>query len=115
MLTIYTNLLFYKIINAAEYISAQGIGDSAQGLANAILFVLFSRRVRNTLWRCVLCRRQVVDIVAETTSINQTADMSTNKTNVDSESVSEDLSHLLCESVDNNSLLIEFDKSSRII
>ena len=96
-------------------LNLQGIGDSGQGLANAILFVLFSRKVRNKLWRCLLCRRQVIDIVSETTSVNQTADTSTKRTNMDFDAVSEDLSHLLYESIDNNSLLIDFDKSSRII
>ena len=93
----------------------QGIGDSGQGLANAILFALFSRSVRNKLWKCLICRRQVVDIVSETTPINQTADMPTKNMNADFDSVSEDLSHLLYESIDNNSLLIEFDRSSRVI
>ena len=39
----------------------QGIGDSAQGFANSILFVVFTRRVRQTVfnlryWRGKLCR-----------------------------------------------------------
>ena len=119
--TFHTTLILYSqhwnkvtavTICKINMLYVQGIGDSGQGLANAILFALFSQSVRNKLWRCLICRRQVIDIVSETTSINQTPDTATNK---DFDSVSEDLSHLLYESIDNNSLLIEFDKSSRII
>ena len=72
-------------------------------MANAVLFVLFSQKVRNNLWRCLLCRRQVVE-----------ASVTTNTRPSDSQGVAED--HFLFESLDNTSLLVEFDSSSsRII
>ena len=36
----------------------QGIGDSGQGFANAILFVIFSKNVRQSFLQCVTCKRE---------------------------------------------------------
>ncbi len=34
----------------------QGIGDSSQGFANAILFVIFSKNVRESFKKCIQCK-----------------------------------------------------------
>ena len=80
----------------------QGIGDSGQGLANAILFILFSRKVRSSFWRCLHCRRQEVyipDPAAPGEFVKRQNIASLNK--------SDDTAHLLCRSLEDNSLLIE--------
>lgn len=33
----------------------QGIGDSSQGFANAILFVIFTKNIRESFVRCLCC------------------------------------------------------------
>lgn len=33
----------------------QGIGDSSQGFANAIIFVIFTKSIRNSFVRCFSC------------------------------------------------------------
>ena len=95
----------------------QGIGDSGQGLANAVLFVVLSQKACSKLWRCLLCRRQVVDINSERTPINtQSASGSgQGEESTSTQRYFEATDHLLCESLDNTSLLIEFDKSSSVI
>lgn len=35
----------------------QGIGDSGQGFTNAILFILFTKSVRNSFLRLVCCKK----------------------------------------------------------
>ena len=40
----------------------QGIGDSSQGFANAILFVIFSKNVRESFKKCVLCKKANVSV-----------------------------------------------------
>ena len=39
----------------------QDIGDSGQGFANAILFIAFTKTVRNSFIRCVQCKKDVSD------------------------------------------------------
>lgn len=35
----------------------QGIGDSSQGFANAILFVIFTKNIRDSFIKCLCCGR----------------------------------------------------------
>lgn len=83
-------------------------------MANAILFVLFSRKVRSKFWRCLRCRREVVDITSATNAVNITPDESqileeSNRRQSTTFNSADDTSHLLYRSLDNNSLLVEFD------
>ena len=80
----------------------QGIGDSGQGFVNAILFVFFSRKVRMGFWRCLCCRRQVIDILVPPASAFEGQSLQRHAAGS-----SEETSHLLCRSVENDSLLIE--------
>lgn len=82
-----------------------------------ILFVLFSKRVRKKLWRLLFCRRQIVDIVIPDIPVNSDTDnkkQSEDSTNLIPNEF-EDTSHLLFESLDNTSLLIDIERSSRVI
>ena len=36
----------------------QGIGDSSQGFANAIIFVIFTKNIRDSFIKCIRCRRR---------------------------------------------------------
>ena len=36
----------------------QGIGDSSQGFANAILFVIFTKNIRDSFIKCISCRKR---------------------------------------------------------
>ena len=82
-----------------------------------ILFVLFSKRVRKKLWRLLFCQRQIVDIVIPDIPVNSDTDnkkQSEDSTNLIPNEF-EDTSHLLFESLDNTSLLIDIERSSRVI
>ena len=43
------------------FISFQGIGDSGQGFTNAILFIFFTKSVRNSLMGLLCCKRSSSD------------------------------------------------------
>ena len=36
----------------------QGIGDSSQGFANAIIFVIFTKNIRDSFIKCICCKRR---------------------------------------------------------
>ena len=36
----------------------QGIGDSSQGFANAILFVIFTKNIRDSFLKCICCGKR---------------------------------------------------------
>ena len=36
----------------------QGIGDSSQDFANAIIFVIFTKNIRDSFIRCICCRKR---------------------------------------------------------
>ena len=36
----------------------QGIGDSSQGFANVIIFVIFTKNTRDSFIKCVCCRKR---------------------------------------------------------
>ena len=36
----------------------QGIGDSSQGFANAILFVIFTKTIRDSFLKCICCGKR---------------------------------------------------------
>ena len=40
------------------YSFTQGIGDSSQGFANAIIFVIFTKNIRDSFIECIRCRRR---------------------------------------------------------
>lgn len=70
--------------------SMQGIGDSGQGIANAILFVLFTKRVRERFmccWRYCRCYREKdKDVHQETTGLlNETHKCPVNSANYSTE------------------------------
>ena len=54
---------FVAVTHTHTHTHNQGIGDSGQGLANAILFVLFTPKVRRYFFirPCVLCCRPLRD------------------------------------------------------
>ena len=44
-----------------SFVFIQGIGDSGQGFANAILFIAFTKKIRNSFTRCVKCKKTISD------------------------------------------------------
>ena len=54
VLLYYNVFIIHNVLSLS--LSLQGIGDSGQGFANAILFVLFTPKVRRYFLRLVLCR-----------------------------------------------------------
>ena len=39
----------------------QGIGDSSQGFANAIIFVIFTKNIRDSFIKCIRCGKEDFD------------------------------------------------------
>ena len=36
----------------------QGMGDSGQGFANAIIFVIFTKNIRDSFFKCICCGKR---------------------------------------------------------
>lgn len=66
------DIVSFIVITTVVNITMQGIGDSGQGIANALLFVLFTRRVRERFiccWRHCRWYREKTNNVQETTGL----------------------------------------------
>lgn len=50
--------LFKFALTLCLVVLLQGIGDSGQGFANAILFVVLTRKVRQHFLRCIRCQKE---------------------------------------------------------
>ena len=57
-LTFDSHLVYLLILSVSVL---QGIGDSGQGFANAVLFILFTRSVRTSFMSCIVCCRKQKD------------------------------------------------------
>jgi hypothetical protein len=44
--------------NVLIVLFTQGIGDSSQGFANFIIFVIFTKNIRDSFIKCIRCRRR---------------------------------------------------------
>ena len=52
----------------------QGIGDSGQGMTNAILFVLCTEAIRNSVWRRIHCCRKAAGGIQGSGSVYHDSD-----------------------------------------
>ena len=54
----------------------QGIGDSSQGFANAIIFVIFTKNIRDSFIKCVCCGKRALENNTDTNREGQIQDYS---------------------------------------
>ena len=53
--TLFQSLSFSLLSTLGVHCIMQGIGDSSQGFANAILFVIFTKNIRDSFIKCLCC------------------------------------------------------------
>ena len=82
----------------------QGIGDSSQGFANVIIFVIFTKNIRDSFIKCICCKLRGIHVVEADGQIQAYSDQShLNAISSDAKLVGDLESHKVDEKVFGNS------------